>query len=132
MSGQLKANISDACDVWVDHLRVHVQRTDEGVVVDVFSGDDVVASTYAHFNEVGVNAVPTSKKLAMYQNKDGDIRMKYVSGEGEARYFFENCIRRDGAQKFNLDDIFEAEDKFCCALDVWEVDEDGEFTIGTW
>lgn len=45
----------DADDAWIviNGIEAHVRKTDNGVVVDLYSGDeaDSVASTYAFFNE---------------------------------------------------------------------------------
>jgi len=48
--------VGDSTWITVDNLHVHLIRTDEGVVVDVFKGklepyDDPITSTYAYFNE---------------------------------------------------------------------------------
>jgi len=46
---QLQVDVEDA-NVWVDDLHVHIMRTDEGVVVDIFGKDgELLAGTYAFF-----------------------------------------------------------------------------------
>ena len=38
----------------VDGLHIQVKLEDEGVVLDVFKDDDVIATTYKFYNEFGI------------------------------------------------------------------------------
>lgn len=67
----------DGCWISVGQLSVHIIKTDEGVVVDVYGlrheADDAIASTRATFDEADQGGramkIPTTEELQEFANK---------------------------------------------------------------